>query len=275
MRNCIPEETLQAWFDGELADNEAATVAAHLIECLNCAEEARTVEAENLIVSKGLAFEFEATIPTERLRERVATVVAGFQHAGISAGQLSLSQRARELFSSFRPLAYASIVIAVLLGAFVTFISWKKEQTTTAPPEVVRNEPVNVPSSNATASNETPTTPNASAVSPTKRKGRRSIAIKRSRTDEPDAFSLAWQQRQYDYAISRLDEAIRVQPAMRPSVQVEYAYNMAVIDNAIATGRTVARRNPRDPYATQFLLDAYQSKVDLMNQIANPRVRDE
>ena len=60
MRNCIPEETLQAWFDGELADNEAATVAAHLIECLNCAEEARTVEAENLIVSKGLAFEFEA-----------------------------------------------------------------------------------------------------------------------------------------------------------------------------------------------------------------------
>ena len=45
MRNCIPEETLQAWFDGELADNEAATVAAHLIECLNCAEGARTVEA--------------------------------------------------------------------------------------------------------------------------------------------------------------------------------------------------------------------------------------
>lgn len=272
MRNCIPEETLQAWFDGELPDNEAATVAAHLIECLKCAEGARTVEAENLIVSKGLATEFEATIPTDRLRERVATAVAGFQNAGISTARLPLSQRARELFSSLRPLAYASIVIAVLLGGFVTFISLKKEQN---PPEVVRREPVKVPSSNATASNETPPTDNASAASTAKRKGRRSIAIKRSRTDEPDAFSLAWQQRQYDYAISRLDEAIKVQPAMRPSVQVEYAYNMAVIDNAIATGRTVARRNPRDPHATQFLLDAYQSKVDLMNQIANPRVREE
>ena len=274
MRNCIPEETLQAWFDGELADNEAATVAAHLIECLDCAEGARTIEAENLIVSKALAFEFEATIPTERLRERVATAVADLQSASLSRTRPTLSQRASELFSSFRPLAYASIVIAVLLGAFLTFVLFKKEQTKTAPPEVVRNEPVKVPSSNATPSIEKPPTPKASA-SPAKRKSRRSIAIKRSRTDEPDAFSLAWQQRQYDYAISRLDEAIRVQPPMRPSVQVEYTYNMAVLDNAIATGRTVARRNPNDPYATQFLLDAYQSKVDLMNQIANPRLRDE
>jgi negative regulator of sigma E activity len=274
MRNCIPEETLQAWIDGELADNEAAIVAAHLIDCFNCAEGARTVEAENLIVSKGLAIEFGATIPTERLRERVATAIAGFQHAGISTGRLPLSRRARELFSSFRPLAYASVVAAVLLGGFVAFRSLKNEQTLSPPPVAVRSDSGNVPSATTTASNEKPPRPDASAL-PTRRKVRRSMAIKRSRNDEPDAFSLAWQQRQYDYAIARLNDAIKVQPAMRPSVQVEYAYNMAVLDNAIATGRAVARRNPRDPHATQFLLDAYQSKVDLMNQVANARVRDE
>lgn len=273
MRNCIPEETLQAWFDGELADNEAAKLAAHLIECLNCAEVARTVEAENLILSKGLAIEFDPTIPTERLRERVATAVAGLQYASMSRARPTLSQRARELFSPFRPLAYASIVAAVLLGGFVTFNSLKKEQTTTAPPEMVRSDSV-MPSPNATASNEKPPSLNASPL-PAKRKVRRSMAIKRNRNYEPDAFSLAWQQRQYDYAIARLNDAIKVQPAMRPSVQVEYAYNMAVIDNAIATGRAVARRNPGDPHATQFLLDAYQSKVDLMNQVANARVRNE
>ncbi|MCA1607689.1 MAG: zf-HC2 domain-containing protein [Acidobacteria bacterium] len=274
MRNCIPEETLQAWFDGELADNEAATVAAHLIECANCAEGARTVEAENLIVSKGLAIEFEATIPTERLRQRVVTAVAGLQYASMSRARPTLSQRARELFSSFRPLAYASIVAAVLLGGFVAFLSLKKERTLTAPPEVVRRDSGNVPSTKATASNEKPPSLNASPL-PAKRNVRRSTAIKRSQNYEPDAFSLAWQQRQYDYAIARLNDAIKVQPAMRPSVHVEYAYNMAVIDNAIATGRAVARRNPGDPHATQFLLDAYQSKVDLMNQVANARVREE
>ena len=161
MRNCIPEETLQAWLDCELADNEAATVAAHLIECLNCAEGARTVEAENLIVSQGLAIEFEAMIPTERLRERVATAIAGFEQADISTGRLPLSQRARELFSSFRPLAYASIVAAVLLAGFVAFISFKKEQTHTAPPEVGRRDSVKVPAKNATAFNEKQPKPDA------------------------------------------------------------------------------------------------------------------
>ncbi len=273
MRNCIPEETLQAWFDGELADNKAATVAAHLIECLNCAGAARTVEAENLIVSKELAIEFEPTIPTERLRERVATAVANYQQARITPAQPPLSQRARELFSSFRPLAYASIVTAVLLGGFVAFLSLKKERIPTAPPEVVRNNSRNMPLAIATPPNEQPPKPDAS-LSSTKRKVRRSIALKQSRTYEPDVFSLRWQ-RQYDYAIAKLNEAIKIQPAMRPSVQVEYVHNMAVIDNAIETGRVVARRNPRDPHATQFLLDAYQSKVDLMNQVANARVRNE
>jgi len=274
MRNCIPEETLQAWFDGELADNEAATVAAHLIECLNCAEGARTVEAENLIVSNGLAIKFEGTIPTERLRQRVVTAVAGLQYANMSRARPTLSQRARELFSSFRPLAYASIAAAVLLAGFVAFLSLKKERTLTAPTETVQSDPRNVPLAIAAASNEKQPKPDASLL-PTKRKARRSTAIKRSRNYEPDAFSLAWQQRQYDYAIAQLDAAIKIQPASPTSVQVEYAYNMAVLDNAIATGRTVARRNPKDPHATQFLLDAYQSKVDLMNQVANARVQEE
>ncbi|HKO62824.1 MAG TPA: zf-HC2 domain-containing protein [Pyrinomonadaceae bacterium] len=271
MRTCIPEETLQAWFDGELADNEAATLTAHLTECVNCADSARTLEAENLIVSKALAVEFDQTIPTERLRERVATAVAGFQHASVSPARPTVSQRARELFSSFRPLAYASIVTAVLLGGLLVFLSLKNERTLTTP--VVRNDSRNTPLAIGTPV-ENPPKPDVS-VSPAKRQARRSMPIKRTRRYEPDAFSLTWQQRQYDYAIARLNDAIKVQPTMRPSVQVEYAYNMAVIDNAIATGRDVARRNPRDPQATQFLLDAYQSKVDLMNQVANARFRDE
>jgi hypothetical protein len=165
-------------------------------------------------------------------------------------------------------------VAVVLLGGFVGFRSLKKEQTLSPPQVAVRSDSGNVPSGTATASNEKPPRPDPSVL-PAKRKASRSIAIKRSRTYEPDAFSLAWQQRQYDYAIARLDEAIKIQPLMRPAVQVEYAYNIAVIDNAIATGRAVAHRNPKDPHATQFLLDAYQSKVNLMNQVANARFRDE
>src|SRR5262249_32566524 len=97
-------------------------------------------------------------------------------------------------------------------------------------------------------------------------------SIKRSPASEEQATSLAWQERQYEKAITKLNEAIKSQPPMRPSLQVEYEYNLALIDNAIATTRDVARKNPKDPQAAQFVRAAYQSKVDLMNQIADARV---
>jgi hypothetical protein len=94
----------------------------------------------------------------------------------------------------------------------------------------------------------------------------------RTEDSQPPATSLAWQERQYERAIAKLNDAIKAQPPMRPSLRVEYEYNLAVINDAIAATRDVARKNPKDPQATQFMLAAYQSKVDLMNQIAEARV---
>jgi hypothetical protein len=84
-------------------------------------------------------------------------------------------------------------------------------------------------------------------------------------------MSLAWQEHQYEYAIAKLGDALKYQPPMRPALQVEYEYNMAVVDSTIATTREVARKNPKDPLANQSMLAAYQSKVDLMNEIAQAR----
>jgi hypothetical protein len=99
--------------------------------------------------------------------------------------------------------------------------------------------------------------------------------VKSDRSEKPtveeQATSLAWQERQYERAIAKLNEAMSAQAPLRPSLRVEYEYNLAVIDNAITTTRDVARKNPNDPQATQFMLAAYQSKTDLMNQIADAR----
>jgi hypothetical protein len=40
------------------------------------------------------------------------------------------------------------------------------------------------------------------------------------------------------------------------------------VDEAIAQTRAVAQRNPNDKDAAEFLLSAYQSKVELMNTVA-------
>ncbi|HEY3041744.1 MAG TPA: hypothetical protein VGJ66_23615, partial [Pyrinomonadaceae bacterium] len=151
---------------------------------------------------------------------------------------------------------------------FVGFVYLKKERAT--PGTAQNNSPGMLPAISKEPTEQPPTP--APPVSRNAKKMRGPKAMNRSRAYEPDAMSLSWQERQYDYAIARLNEAIRVQPPMRPSIQVEYEYNMALIDNAIATSRDAARKRPKDPQAAQFMLAAYQSKVDLMNQIANARV---
>src|SRR5438445_2186688 len=89
---------------------------------------------------------------------------------------------------------------------------------------------------------------------------------RKRRASEPDAMSLAWLESQYQKAFPKLNEAIKAQAPLPPSLRVEYEYNLALIDNAIITTRQIARKNPQDPLATQFMLAAYQSKIDLMNQ---------
>ena len=267
MKNCIDEGTLQACFDRELAGNDAAKVAAHLNDCAQCAETARTVEAENLILSEGLSTEFAAAIPTERLRQRVDAAVAGLHFPRVPTIRESRWHAIARSLNSFRPPAYALVATIIVLAGFVTFTYLKNEKT--APVTAQNDSQIVIPATPKEPGDQPPTP--VSTLSPQPVQVHRTKPIRRS-APGPDATSLSWQERQYEYAIARLNEAIGIQPPMRPSLRVEYEYNMALIDNAIATSRDAARKNPKDPQATQSMLDAYQSKVDLMNQVADARV---
>jgi hypothetical protein len=270
MKNCIDEGTLQAWFDDELAANEAAHVAAHLNTCAQCAAAAKTAEAESLMLSEALAPEFAATVPTEALRQRIDTAVAGLQRAKVSEISESRWRTIAEFFA-FRPLAYASVAAMIVLAAIIGFVYLKKQ----SPTSIANNNkaPVVTPAPKESfeiARQPDEITPPLPSHSPVKEVSTVKVA-RRTRPAEPDARSQAWQERQYENAIARLNEALKTQPPMRPALQVEYEYNIAVIDNAIATTREAAKKNPKDPLANQFMLAAYQSKVDFMNQIADAR----
>jgi len=269
MKNCVDEGTLQAWLDGELAANEAGNVAAHLKTCAQCAAAANTAEAESLMLSEALAPEFAAPVPTAALRQRIDTAVAGLQRA--QAPEVRESRwRAIAAFFAFRPLAYGSVAAMLLVAAIIGFLYLKNQQPTSV---ANKNGSPAVPRESVQPGNKqspeqivapAPQSPDV-LVRHSPKHGRR------IRSAEPDAKSLAWQERQYKNAIARLSDALKTQPPMRPALQVEYEYNMAVIDSAIATTRDAAKKNPKDPLANQFMLAAYQSKVDFMNQIADAR----
>lgn len=270
MRRCIQEGTLQAWFDNELNADEAANVAAHLRSCVQCAESARTAEAENQNLAKELTNVFASAVPTDRLRQRLNAAVTAIQYPESPAVTQSRWRFGLGGLTSFRSLAYASIAAGILFAGFVTFSYLKHRRATPAPAQTNLAEvlPATSPSPIKQGQQIQKAAQFGSGVNE-----KREPRVKRgTRTAEPDAMSLSWQESQYRYAIAKLTESIRIQPPLRPSVLVEYEYNMAVINNEIATRRDVARKNPNDPIATQSMLTAYQSKVDLLNEVSNVRV---
>jgi hypothetical protein len=75
----------------------------------------------------------------------------------------------------------------------------------------------------------------------------------------------------YLQAIASLSGAIEAdhENALPSPARAEYKRNLALVDKAIAATRREARRYPRDTDATEFLLAAYQSKLDLLDTIAS------
>lgn len=287
MTRCLDEGKLQSYFDGELSIEMMESVTSHLASCVTCAAMAREVEEESALLTSAFAAEFEASVPTERLRERINEAVLGDRIAvaqstekvGVLAGFFSGLLN----FGTQRTLGYASL--AVIL-AFAAIAGAVKLRTTTAPPVDTTNAKVNnqdqhnndsiaqaSPASRSEVSEKI--SPVVSHVSESPRsiapRPVKFVPVSTTAKAAP-AVKLLPGERSYLQAIARLDSTINSNKKnMRPALQVEYERNLAVVDRAIAATRSAAKSNPTDPDAADFMFAAYQSKVDLLNTIADAR----
>jgi hypothetical protein len=94
-----------------------------------------------------------------------------------------------------------------------------------------------------------------------------------SKREDAIAPALIPGEQDYLKTIAALDATIKSDVrSMRPATQVEYQHNLAVVNQAIANTRGVAQKNPNDPDTAKFVMSAYQSKVDLLTQVADARL---
>jgi len=283
MTRCLDEGKLQSYFDGELSIEMMESVTSHLASCVTCAAAARELEEESALLTSALAMEFEASVPTERLRERINEAVLGdrlaiaqsTQKAGFFSGLLN--------FGTQRTLGYASLAVVLAFAAIVGVV--KMRTSTIAPPQVDQTTAqagnIQQPEKNAVAqaspkqvSTETP-----KAELPPREASRNFVAVSYKKpaaispAPTPAQVKLIPGERSYLQAIARLDSTIKSnKKSMRPALQVEFERNLAVVDRAIQATRSAAKSNPNDPDAADFMFAAYQSKVDLLNTIADARV---
>jgi len=291
MTRCLDEAKLQSYFDGELPLDMMESVTSHLASCATCAAAARELEEESALVMSALAAEFETSVPTERLRERIDAAVLGDRItvaeatqktsglAGFFSGLLN--------FGTQRTLGYASLAVVMAFAAIfaVVKLNSKPENIAVTQPEPAKTVAV---VSSSPKTNPSPVSAGSTgSAAPESRAQQKSTApaIKvhyqrpQSTTNEvaskpaPAPVKLLPGERSYLQTIAKLDSTIKSnQKDMRPSLQVEYQRNLAVVDRAIAATRSAAKSNPNDPDAADFMFAAYQSKVDFLNTIADARL---
>jgi hypothetical protein len=304
MTRCLDEATLQGYFDGELSGEMLETATLHLASCSTCAAAAREMEEEINLLLTALAPEFEAGVPTERLRQRIDAAVldqrigaaSTRERAGFGALISSLLS-----FGTQRTLGYASLVMVLAFAAIFGLVKYRMATPSQQQPEqpsIARTTPpavapvvnttdngapaVSTPVERKTKADSVIAQAASRRVDPVYRPVRASFksssganksAVAINPAPTPERVKLLPGERAYLQTIARLDSTIKAnKKQMRPSLQVEYERNLAVVDRAIAATRTAAKKNPNDPDTADFMFAAYQSKVDLLNTIADARL---
>jgi len=289
MTRCLDEGKLQSYFDGELPIDMMESVTSHLASCATCAAAARELEEESALLTTAFAAEFEASVPTERLRQRIDEAVLGdrvaFAQSSQKSGGLAAFFSGLLNFGTQRALGYASLAIVLAIAGIFAIV---KMRTTSEPANTAVNTTVPAPApaaSNQTNNTVAQATEKTSqpvpetvklpvTVRPSHNNGVRAVAVKYTpAAPKPTPVKLLPGERSYLQTIAKLDSTIKSNKnSMRPALQVEYERNLAVVDRTIAATRSAAKSNPNDPDAADFMFAAYQSKVDLLNTIADARV---
>ena len=289
MRQCLDEAMLQSYFDGELSTKLMESATLHLASCATCAAAARELEEENALLSEAFALEFSESVPTERLRHKVDAAISGIQIVrpvvqqppAISGFFSSLSS-----FFSFSPqraLGYAALMVVLAFGVIFGLVKFRSSAPVKSAndPQVAVNVPPNPGSTSTIDVSTAPVNPVSKSDPNQVRSSKASSTVKvgyrpssgKAVAPKPSPVKLLPGERSYLQTIAKLDSTIKEgQKDMRPALQVEYERNLAVVDRAIAATRSAAKQNPNDPDAADFMFAAYQSKVDLLNTIADARV---
>ena len=281
MTRCLDEARLQSYFDGELSIELMESVTSHLASCVTCAAAARELEEETALLTTALAAEFEASVPTERLRQRIDAAVLGerveIAHSTQKTSELAAFFSGLLNFGTQRTLGYASLAVVLAFAAIMGVVQMRTET-----PLISKTPEVQPPQPPKATQDTTPTVQSQASpavVQAVNNPGVRNAGSQRVRPVKPSVnptpapVKLIPGERAYLQTIARLDSTIKSgDREMRPSLRAEYERNLAVVDRAIAATRSAAKSNPNDPDAADFMFAAYQSKVDLLNTIADARV---
>ena len=287
-RDCLDIGTIQAFLDGELEPAVSASVSSHIAACDACAMALADAEEESAFVFAALDREMNTLVPTQRLWTRINESIEEEKH------HASFWNKALSFFGPlFTSPSFAMAAAAVLvfgLGAVVLIDrngdpGSQPQQTTVSnntaqpsqPPSTIQefvpseSQPIEVASSVAKRPSKATYADVRESRNPSKT-GKTDHVDEPVRPKQPEAVNAAYLPGEESYVKTIADLSKSVNTAkddvMRPSEQVAYARDMALVDDSIKKMRAAVRKNPKNEPAKQVLYASYQNQIDLLNSVA-------
>ena len=301
MKRCVDEGTLQAYLDGELAQEAARETAAHVAGCEACAAALAEAGAAAAFFASAFAPDASLAVPTAALRARLNAAVAQLDAAnaaestrpkGWSFDAFVASLSGLFAFTPQRAaaLAGAAAVLVLFFSVFVidrpdvneegrseiAVANGPRGEATPEPASSPENAPASASPSPVVAGVGNSNQGGAGGASKSKgeaprRKGTHFTPVPAPKLERKFNQQFVPGEKAYQSTIADLDKTIKSSgdSILKPSVRADYERNIAVLDRAIEETRRVVLKNPKDKEAASFLLSAYRSKVELMTTVAD------
>ncbi|MFL6209730.1 MAG: anti-sigma factor family protein [Pyrinomonadaceae bacterium] len=295
---------LADYFDGELDERHSRTVAAHLSACAECAEMYGALQREQDLFMR---YERDVEV-TPQLWQGVAARIAADKIELQQVAAAPRGTRLRDWLANtftvprFSPaLTAALVLVAVALTVGAMTLMNKRASTT----GIATQTPTPAPTTNKNA-NESPTQNNTAneheqrepqltadnvgprpqpSVAPTKHEEKREktlptneglriqqVGLKQPLTPrEPTAEDLVRDaEAKYQKAIQILSRDVnKRRPALDAETLARFDDTLKVLDRTIAeTRRAALGPGNSDPVAVQYMLTAYEKKVEVMREMA-------
>jgi hypothetical protein len=282
---CFDAGTIQAFLDGELASELLEQVARHVALCDDCAGLLHEAEEESAFAFEILGQEFDALVPTERIRASVFQAISNYEKP-----KASLWQKLIGLASSFsNPMVASFASILIVFAIFAAVLSFRNQPEPTPAPIIADNSkvaekienntpaPAPAPSVDNSVNNSPPVSnerPVRIAYKPeSKVKDQKSkIEVQRSSDNTPKVIPIKFVDGEETYikTIATLENTVKGKKdtVLRGSSRVAYERDMAVINDSINRMKAEVRKNPKNEAAKQILRNSYQNKIELLNSLS-------
>ncbi|HEY0657382.1 MAG TPA: zf-HC2 domain-containing protein [Pyrinomonadaceae bacterium] len=298
MEKCFDLGTIQEFLDGELSPGLSQKVTRHIALCDNCAAALAEAEDETAMVFSALEREYDTLVPTHRLWTKINDSIA------VEKKQSSVWQRLLASVSVLisNPSMTVAAGVLIVFGIFAVTFSLQNDanipdvaKVKTQPlssdfktyDPIAPSEKIPPPNSQTAATvstpeeNQSPKVYSAGKPENFRQNNVQNLVVKANYIEnkkpvigDQKARTVSAEylpgEESYVKTISNLTQAVNNQKdeVLRPSAQVAFERDLAVVNDAITKMKKEVRKNPRNESAKQVLYSSYQNKIDLLSSVA-------